>query len=64
MGTKKKRELRVVEIETKAIVHTLDVTDRSDREVERIELGMLRNMNTEKFYIEDSGCEGTVHDGD
>lgn len=33
------------------VVHEVDITGRSEREVERIEMGMLRNMNLDGYYI-------------
>jgi hypothetical protein len=54
MTAKKKRELRVREFESGNVVHRVDVTGRSERGIEKVLLGMLRNMDTERFCIDDS----------
>jgi curli biogenesis system outer membrane secretion channel CsgG len=48
------RELRVVRTDTGEVVHLVDVTGKSDREVEKVMGGMLRNMDRERFHVEDS----------
>jgi hypothetical protein len=50
----KKRELRVVRTETGKVEHTVDVTDKPDGQVEKAMRGMLRNMDTDRFHVEDS----------
>lgn len=47
-------DLIVREFGTDAEVSRVDVSGKSERAVERVMMGMLRNMNTEKFYIDDS----------
>ena len=54
-----KRYLNVVEIGTNKIVKSIDVTGKSERAIERIERGMLINMNTDKFYVDDTGLTAT-----
>lgn len=39
------------------IVHTVPVENPNPRKVERIVTGMLRNMNTDRFYVDDSECD-------
>jgi curli biogenesis system outer membrane secretion channel CsgG len=50
----KKRELRVVRSKTREVVSRVDVHGKSDRMVERVMSGMLRQMNTDEFHVEDS----------
>ncbi len=50
----KKRHLIVRRFETREEVKRLNVTEKSDRAVERIMSGMLINMDTDRFYIEDT----------
>ena len=49
-----KQYLFVRDIETREIVHTVEVTGRSENMVEKVMRGMLINMNTDKFFIDDS----------
>jgi len=49
-----KQVLKVVEFETRKVVSEVDVTGQSRRIVEKVMLGMLRNMNTDRFFIDDS----------
>ena len=52
---KKPRELRVVRTATSEIVHHVPISsDKSDRQVEKVMSGMLRNM-ADEFHVEDSG---------
>ena len=46
------RELRIVDMETGEVVKRIDVTGKSERQIERIEMGMLRNMNLERYTVE------------
>lgn len=50
---KAKRELRVVNLETREVVHRVDISSKTDRMVERCMMGMLRNMS-DAYYIQDS----------
>jgi hypothetical protein len=47
------RHLEVVEIETREVVKRLDVTGRTERDVERCLSGLLRNMS-DRFYVRDT----------
>lgn len=49
-----KAYLRVKLFDTRETIHSVGLTDLRERSVERVMLGMLRNMNTEQFYIDDS----------
>ena len=53
MADSTKRELRVVVSETRQVIHRVDVSDRSDRMVERVMRGMLINMRKD-CHVEDS----------
>ena len=46
-----KSYIEVVEYETDKVVHTVDVSDKSPRQAEKIQEGMDRNLNHEKFYM-------------
>ena len=48
------RELRVIRLGSNEIVHTVNVSGRGDRDVEKVIRGMLRNMDTDRFHVEDS----------
>jgi hypothetical protein len=48
-----KRYLEIVEIETREIVKRVDVTGKSERNIERVMSGMLTNMS-EKFFVRDT----------
>ena len=43
--------LEVVSMETSKVVKRLDVTGRSERARNKIEMGLMRNMNMEAYYI-------------
>ncbi len=40
----------VVEATTEKVVHEVEVTGKSERQIDQIERGMLRNMDTSRFY--------------
>lgn len=48
-----KQVLKVVRANTREVVHTVDVTGRNERAIERIMIGMLTNMSDE-YFIDDS----------
>lgn len=48
-----KAYLRVRDLETGKSVHSVAINNLSDRHVERVMLGMLRNMNRDKYFIDD-----------
>lgn len=43
--------LVIRDIETDEEVRRLDVTGKSERQIEKIERGMLRQMDTERYYV-------------
>lgn len=43
--------LDVTEIETGEVVHSVDVRGRSEREIERILMGMLVNADSDRYFI-------------
>lgn len=48
----KKEVIRVIELATGKVVHVVDVTGKSSSAIERVERGMLINMNTDRFCVE------------
>ena len=46
--------LYVRKLDTDEVVRTVPLSQTGDRYVEKVVSGMLRNMNTEKFYVDDS----------
>lgn len=48
------KSLHVKRLGTGETVHSVECQNESPRYVERVMMGMLRNMNTEEFYIDDS----------
>lgn len=50
------RHLEIVNHETGEIVHRVDVSSKSERDIERIERGMLRNIRNE-FMVRDTALE-------
>lgn len=52
----KRQFLKVVETATGKAVREVDCTGMSARMVEKAILGMLRNMDTERFHVEDANA--------
>lgn len=50
-------KLYIRDFDTRSIVKEIDVTGHSERQVEKIMMGMLINMNTEDYFVDDSDCE-------
>jgi hypothetical protein len=48
------KELIVRRIDDRSEVSRIPVENPSERKVERVMMGMLRNMDTERFFIDDS----------
>ena len=46
--------VRVIEIGTGDIVREIDVTGKGDTHVEYLIRGLLKQMDTDKFYVDDS----------
>jgi len=49
--------LRVRRLDTQEIVHSVPLQQSDLHHVERVMMGMLINMNTDKFYIDDSEAD-------
>lgn len=49
-----KAYLRVRSLATQEIVSNIGLTNLNARRVERVMRGLLRNMNTERFFVDDS----------
>lgn len=48
--------LYIRDFATRSVIDTVDVTGRSERQVEKIMMGMLINMNTDEYFVDDSEC--------
>ena len=48
-----RHELQVIDLETDEVVRTIDVSGHSERQVERIERGLLRNMNRDRYVVDE-----------
>ena len=46
--------LHIKEIETGRIVHSVALKNTSERYVETVLRGILRNMDTDKYFVDDS----------
>ena len=55
-------DLVVRELETGKEVHRVNVDGQSKRGIERVMMGMLRNMS-ERYYIDDSETEAEESNG-
>jgi hypothetical protein len=45
------KELQIVHLESGEVVETIDVSDQSERDVERVLSGLLINMNTDEYAV-------------
>lgn len=52
-STKTTASLHVRDLKTREIVGSVPLSNASPRYVERVMQGMLRNMDTNRFYIDD-----------
>ena len=52
--TEYKAYLRVRRLGTNEIVHSVGLSSTHWRHVERVMMGLLRNMDTDRFYVDDS----------
>ena len=50
-------QIHIRELMTEKIVHSVDVTGKSKRQMERVSDGMAINLNHEKYYIDDDCIE-------
>lgn len=53
MKEKKKQVLKVRNLKTNEIVREVEVTGKSQNQIERVMSGMLRNMSDD-YYVDDS----------
>ncbi|HEY3405399.1 MAG TPA: hypothetical protein VGK59_18570 [Ohtaekwangia sp.] len=53
----KRKYLEVLTFEDSKVVKRIDVTSKSNREIELIERGMNRNMNHDLYYTSVTGSE-------
>ena len=44
-------------LDNNEIVHTVSVKHTDPRDIDKVVLGLLRNMNTDRFYVDDSECD-------
>lgn len=51
MKTKEVVALEVVELETGKVIETVDVHGKPERMIDRVEMGMLRNMDLDRFSV-------------
>lgn len=58
-----KRELRVTDKTTGEVIRRIDVTGRSERDIDRITGGLLINMSP-RYFVADSADEPTEGRGD
>lgn len=47
----------VRELSTDKVIHTVDVGNKPVDKIEKVMMGMLRNMDTDRYYIDDSEVE-------
>lgn len=47
------KKLKVIELATGKTVHEVDVTGKTSRQIEKVMSGMLRNMDTDRFAVEE-----------
>jgi len=49
MKAKQIRSIEVVEIATGEVVHRVSVEGKTDTQIDRVDMGLLRNMDLERF---------------
>lgn len=47
-------KIYIRDIKTREVVHTIDVHNKSPHQVERVVMGMLINIDKDKYFIDDS----------
>jgi hypothetical protein len=52
-----KKVIQVISYESGEIVHEVDVTGRSERNVDRVESGINRNLNHDQYYTLEAEIE-------
>lgn len=55
--------LEIVSIKTHKAVLRVDVTGKSERSIERTEMGMLMQMNREEYHTSETESETTLPTG-
>ena len=48
------KSLHVRRLDTKEIVKSIEIQNDNQRYVEQVMMGLLRNMNTDDYYVDDS----------
>lgn len=49
--------LEIIKTDTKEVVKRIDVTDKSERTIERTEMGMNINLNHAEYYTTETDSE-------
>ena len=57
------RSIHIRRLSDGVSVHSVPVRSTSERHVERVVSGMLRNLNTDDYYVDDSECDGDDPEG-
>lgn len=52
-----KPSIHIRRLTDREIVHSVPVHSTSERHVERVVSGMLRNLNRDEYYVDDSECD-------
>lgn len=52
----KRRYLQFVHAQTREVARSIDVTGKSEREIEKIERGMLINIGDD-WFVNDTACD-------
>jgi hypothetical protein len=47
-----KRKLHVCRLDNGDVVHMIDVSDRSDSEIDKIQIALLQKTDLNKFYVD------------
>ena len=50
--------LHIRRLDNREIVKSIEVANNNPRHLERVMLGLLRNMNTDEYFIDDSEFGG------
>jgi hypothetical protein len=53
-------KVHVRRLSDREIVHSVEVNNPTERKVERVVAGMLRNMNTDEFFVDDSEADPEI----
>lgn len=54
-----KRYIRVIEYKSDKVVKSIDVTGKSERQIDKIDRGLNINLNHEEYYTLDVTIEST-----